>query len=34
MAISKNSNRFQMVIERSLSQKGIIKVYEIIPIQS
>ena len=33
MAISRNSNRFLMGIERSLSQKGIIKVYENIPIQ-
>ena len=34
MAISKNSNRFQIVIERSLTQKEIMKVYENIPIQS
>ena len=33
MAISSNSNRFLMGIERSLSHKGIIKVYENIPIQ-
>ena len=32
MAISRNSNRFLMGNERSLSQKGIIKVYERIPI--
>ena len=28
MAISRNSNRFLMGIERRLSQKGIIKVYQ------
>ena len=33
MAISRNSNRFLMGIEKSLSQKGIIKVYENIPVQ-
>ena len=33
MAISSNSNRFLMGIERSLSHEGIIKVYENIPIQ-
>ena len=33
MAISRNSNRFLMGIKRSLSQKGIIKAYENIPIQ-
>ena len=32
MAISRNSNRFLIGIERSLSQKGIVKVYETIPI--
>ena len=33
MAISRNSNRFLIRTERSLSQKGIIKVYKNIPIQ-
>ena len=33
MAISRNRNRFLMGIERSLSQKEIIKVYGNIPIQ-
>ena len=33
MAISRNCNSFLMVIERSLSQKGTIKVYENIPTQ-
>ena len=33
MAISRNNNCFLMGIERSLSQKGIIKVYKNIPIQ-
>ena len=33
MAITSNNIRFLMGIERSLSQKGIIKVYENIPIQ-
>ena len=33
MAIPRNSNRFLMGIERTLSQKGIIKVYENIPIE-
>ena len=34
MAITSNNIRFLMGIERSLSQKGIMKVYENIPIQS
>ena len=33
MAISRTSNRFLIGIEKSLSQKGIIKVYETILIQ-
>ena len=33
MVISRNSNRFLTGIERNLSQKGIINVYENIPIQ-
>ena len=33
MAKSRNSNRFLMGIGKSLSQKGIIKVYENVPIQ-
>ena len=34
IAISRNSNRFLMGIERSLSQKEIIKVYEIFQLKS
>ena len=33
MAISRNSNCFLVGLERSLSQTGVIKVYENIPIQ-
>ena len=33
MAISRNINRFLMGIERSISQKGLIKVHENTPIQ-
>ena len=33
LGISRNSNRFLMGIERTLSQRGIIKAYENIPIQ-
>ena len=33
MAVSRNSNHFLRGIERSLSQKGIIKVYENISVQ-